>query len=158
MTTRTRMIGLAVLTMLTLSACSTDTGADATTSGAGGAIELAVAESCTEANEPACVAVQGEHVVLPSDFERASVENAAVVEGHGPNAVDLTFTKDGATVLKMLTENAARAGNSARLVIKIGGEIQSVVAVMEAVDNGRVQLELPPDEDAEKVVDLLQGG
>ncbi|MGL3806366.1 hypothetical protein ACSYDW_09740 [Paeniglutamicibacter sp. R2-26] len=158
MTARTRMIGLVVLTMLTFSACSADTGADATTSAAGGAIELAVAESCTEGNDPACVAVQGEHVVLPLAFERAAVEDATVDEDHGPNTVDVTFTKDGATVLQKLTENAARAGNSARLVIKVGGEIQAVVTVMEAVDNGRVQIELPSDEGTAKVVELIQGG
>ena len=146
MTSRTRKISLVVLAVLALSACSAGVGANETPSATGGAIELAVAETCAKGSDPKCVSVKGEYVVLPSAFERAGVEDATAAEGQGPNTVDVTFTKEGATVLHTLTEKAARAKDSARLVLKIGGEIQSVVTVMQAVDNGRVQIGFSPDD------------
>ena len=119
---------------------------------------MAVAEACAKGSDPKCVSVKGEHVVLPAAFERAGVEDATASEGQGPNTVDVTFTKEGATVLHTLTEKAARAGDSARLVVKIGGEIQAVVTVMQAVDNGRVQIGLSPEESAQEAIDLIHGG
>ena len=158
MTARTRKISLAVLAVLALSACSTGVGASETPSATGGAIELSVAEVCAKGSDPKCVSVKGENVVLPSAFERAGVEDATAAEGQGPNTVDVTFTKEGATVLHTLTEKAARAKDSARLVLKVGGEIQSVVTVMEAVDNGRVQIGFSPDISAQEAIDLIHAG
>lgn len=168
MTARTRKISLAVLAVLALSACSTGVGASETPStnvgtietpsATGGAIELSVAEVCAKGSDPKCVSVKGENVVLPSAFERASVEDATAAEGQGPNTVDVTFTKEGAAVLHTLTEKAARAKDSARLVMKIGGEIQSVVTVMEAVKEDRVQIDFSPDISAQEAIDLIHAG
>jgi hypothetical protein len=158
MTARTRRISLAVLALLALSGCSAGVGADETPAATGGAIELAVSETCTEGADPKCVSVKGEHVVLPSAFERAAVEDATAAEGQGPNTVDVTFTKEGSMVLRTLTEKAARAGDSTRLVMKIGGEIQAVVTVMQAVDDGRVQIDLSPHKSAQEALDLIHAG
>jgi hypothetical protein len=155
---RTPRLSLLVLALSALSACSTDVGADEPPSVTGGAIELAVSETCTEVEEPKCVSVQGEKILLPSAFERANVENATAAEGQGPNTVDVTFTEDGSTVLHTLTEKAAGAKDSARLVVKIGGEIQSVVTVMEAVAEGRVQISFSPNISAQEAVDLIHEG
>ncbi|MGJ3403787.1 hypothetical protein [Glutamicibacter sp. Je.9.36] len=158
MTARTRKISLAVLAVLTLSACSTGVGASETSSAAGGAIELSVAEVCTKKSDPKCVSVKGENVVFPSAFEPAGVEDATAADGQGSNTVDVTLTKEGATALHALTEKAARANDSARLILKIGGEIQAVVTVMEPIDDGRVQIDFSPDLSAQEAIDLIHAG
>lgn len=158
MTARTRKISVAVLAVLALSACSTGVGASEAPPDIGGAIELAVAEVCAKGSDPKCVSVKGENVVLPSAFERAGVEEATAAEDQGPNAVDVTFTKEGAAVLHTLTEKASRAKNSTRLVMKIGGEIQSVVTVMEAVKEDRVQIDFSSDLSAQEAIDLIRAG
>ena len=118
---------------------------------------MAVSETCTEVS-PQCVSVNGVNVVLPSAFEQASVEAAAVAEGNGQNAVDVTFSKDGEVVFHALTEKAAKAGAAARLVMKIGGELQAAVAVMQALEGNHLQINLSPDDSAQKVVDLIHEG
>ncbi|MGP5732960.1 hypothetical protein [Arthrobacter rhombi] len=119
---------------------------------------MAVSEACAKGSDPECVPVKGDYVVLPSAFERADVKNATAAEGQGPNTVDVTFTKEGATVLHTLTEKAARANDSARLVMKSGGEIQAVVAVKEAVKEDHVQIDFSPDKSAQEAIDLIQAG
>lgn len=71
---------------------------------------LAISEKCTEVSESQCVSVNGESIVLPSTYEPAGVEAAAVATGDGQSAVDVTFTDDGAadpTLCRM--ESALRA-------------------------------------------------
>lgn len=70
----------------------------------------------------------------------------------------IVFTDDGAAVLHLLTEQAAGAGDSARLILKVGSEIQAAVTVMEAVEGNHLQLLLSPDDSAQEVVDLIQEG
>jgi hypothetical protein len=139
-------------------ACSTPGGPNGTSSSTGAAIELAVSKTCAEASDPHCVSGNGENVALPSAFERAGVEDAAVAEGAGQNAVGVTFDEDGAAVFHTLTKQAARAGRTARLVIKIGDELQAAVVVPQALEGDQVQIMLSPDESAQKVVDLIRGG
>ena len=158
MTSRTPGLSLAALAVLVLSACSVVGGADDSPPVTGGTIELAVSETCTDVSDPQCVSVDGEHVVLPPAFERAGVEDAAVAEGEGRNAVDVTFSEDGEAVFHALTKKAARAGGSARLVIKIGGEMRAAVAVMQALEGDHLQIVLAPDDSAREVVDLIHGG
>jgi len=147
-----------VLAVLALSACSTAPSIDATSSVRGGAIELAVSQTCAAGSDLQCVSVNGEKIVLPAAFERAGVEDATVAEGEGQHAVDVTFSDDGAVVFHTLTGNAAGAGNSARLVIKIGGEIQGAVVVMQALEGDQVQIALSPDDNAQGIVDLIRRG
>lgn len=158
MTSRTPRLPLVVLIVLALSACSAAVGTTKTSPVTGGTIELAVSETCAEGADPQCVAVNGENVVLPSAFERASVENATVAEAKGQNAVDVTFNKDGAAVFHALTEKAARGGNSARLVMKAGNRLLAAVAVMHALEGDHVQINLSPDVSAQEVADLIHGG
>lgn len=147
----------ALAIMMTLSACSPGGGADNTPSITSGTIELAVTETCTGGSDAKCVSVDGVNVVLPAAFAQAGVEEATAAEGQGPHAVDVTFTKEGATVLHNLTEQAAQAGNSARLVIKVGGEMQAAVTVMEAVNEGQLQMSFSPNTSAQEAIDLIQG-
>jgi hypothetical protein len=102
------------------------------------------------------VEVNGEKVALPPVFERAGVEDATIVEGQ--NAVDVTFTEAGAAVFHTLTVKAVQGGDSLRLVIKIGGEIQAAVVVMEASEGDHVQISVSPDDSAGALVDLIYQG
>lgn len=158
MTSRTARLSLVVLAVLAFSGCSAAVGSDERSSATGGTIELAVSETCTAGSDPQCVVVNGQSVVLPSAFESAGVEDAAVADGDGQNAVDVTFNDEGAAVLRTLTEQAAGAGDAARLVMKIGGEIRAAVRVMEALEGDYVQIALSPDDNAQDVVDLIRGG
>ena len=119
---------------------------------------MAVSQTCAASSDLHCVAVTGENVVLPSAFERAGVGDAAVAEGEGRNAVDVTFSEDGAVVFHALTEKAAGAGSTARLVMRIGGELKAAVVVMQAMEGDQVQIGLSPDDNAQGVVDLIRRG
>lgn len=155
MTLRTRRLALVVLVSLSLCGCSAATGTDQTPAPVGGVIELAVSETCAEGSEPLCTEVGGEWVVLPSAFEQAVVEDAAVSDTQQQNAVDVTFSAEGAAVLHALTNQAAQAGAEARLVFKIGGELLAAVMVMEALDGDQVTIALSPDDDPQQIVDLI---
>ncbi|MDY7542414.1 hypothetical protein [Cryobacterium sp. 5B3] len=147
-----------VLAVLALSACSSTPGVVATPTVAGGAIELAVSQTCAASSDLHCVAVNGENVVLPSAFERAGVGDAVVAEGEGRNAVDVTFSEEGSVVFRALTEKAVGAGSTARLVMRIGGELKAAVVVMQAMEGDQVQIGLSPDDNAQGVVDLIRRG
>lgn len=156
MIARTRRLYLLVPVLLVLSACSTAGGNDETSPIARGAIEFALSEACAEASDSQCVSVNGERIVLPPIFERAGVQAAAVAEGEGQNAVEVTFTDDGAAILHTLTERAV--GGTERLVMKIGDEIVAAVVVAEVLDGKQLQISLSPDDSAKEIVDLIQGG
>ncbi|MBC7594814.1 MAG: hypothetical protein H7288_12895 [Kineosporiaceae bacterium] len=158
MASRTPRLALVVLVVLAVSGCSAGVGAGDTASDTGGAIELAVSQTCADGADPQCVQVNGENVVLPSALERAGVKEATIAEGEGQNAVDVTFTEGGAVVFNALTVKAVQAGDSARLIIKIGGEIQAAVVVMEALEGDHVQISVSPDDNAQKIVDLIHKG
>jgi len=149
------MLTSAVLAVLMLSACSAADADDASPD-TGGTIEMAVSEVCTEASDADCVLVNGTSVLLPSAFEQAGVTNARVADG-GQNAVEVTFDHSGAEILHTLTADAAEAGEAARLVIRIGGKLQAAVVVMEALEGDQAQIGLAPDENAQDIVDLIQG-
>lgn len=158
MNSRTPWLSLVALVVLVLSSCSAADGAEERSSVTGGAIELAVSETCTDVSDPQCVSVNGVNVVLPSVFERANVEDAAVAAVEGQNAVDVTFSTDGEVVFNTLSDKAVQAGDAARLVMKIGGEIQAAVTVMQALDGNQMQIILSPEESAQEVVDLIRAG
>jgi len=145
---------LSAVALLALSGCSTTAGA---ASDAGGMIEIAVSETCTDVSDSQCVSVNGTTVLIPAAFEEAGVTEATVAE-NDQSAVDVTFTADGAEVLHALTEEAAGAGESARLVIRIGGELRAAVVVMEALTGDQAQIALTPEADAQELVDLIQAG
>ncbi|GAB3043809.1 hypothetical protein GCM10027052_27480 [Parafrigoribacterium mesophilum] len=157
MTSRKWWFCLAVPVLLTLSACSAPGGASEAASSTEGAIELAVSETCIEASDPQCVSVNGQNVALPAAYQRVGVTDAAAAEGGGQHAVDVTLTHDGAAVLHSLTKKAAQAGQAARLVIKIGDEIRGAVVVMQALEGDQLQIALSPDDNAQEVVQQIQG-
>jgi len=156
MSFRTTRLTLAAIMLLALSACSSSAGADETSSGTGGTIDMAVSDTCIAGSDSQCVLVDGDSVLLPSTFREAGVKSSSVAEG-GQSAVDVTFTEDGAKVWQELTEEAVGAGDSARLLIKVGGEVQTAVRVMEAMKGDQVQIALGTDESAQDLVDLIQG-
>lgn len=140
--------------VLVLSGCAGEAGADDSTTT--GALELAVSETCVPDSTPECVAVNGEHVVVPSaDFVRAGVESVTVAADQPGNAVDVTFSSEGAAVLGTTTAEVAQAGDEARLVIKVGNEVVAAVAVAQPQNGAHVQMALPaelsPEEFIEKV-------
>lgn len=157
MTSRTSGLALVALAVLVLGACSAADGDGVASADAGGMIEMAVSETCTDLSE-SCVLVNGTSVVLPAAFEEAGVKEASVAASD-QSVVDVTFTEDGAEVLHDLTEEAAGAGDPARLmVIRIGGELRSAVMVMEALTGDQVQIGLSPEADAQEMVDLIRAG
>ena len=156
MSFRTSRLTLAAFMLVALSACSSSAGADETASGTRGAIDVAVSDTCIAGSDSHCVLVDGDSVLLPSTFREAGVKSASVAED-GQSAVDVTFTEDGAKVWQDLTEEAIGAGDSARLLIKVGGELQSAGRVMETMKGDQVQIALGPDESAQDLVDLIQG-
>lgn len=151
----TKFYVTAVIAVFALSGCSTAAGVGQKTSGTAGTIELAVSETCVDGSDSQCVSINGESVLVPSAFERADVAESSVA-ADGQNAVDVTFNQDGAMVFHTLTEKAATAGSSARLVMKIGGELKSAVRVMEAMEGDQVQIVLSADDSAMEISDLLQ--
>jgi len=152
-----RKSGLAVLAIVVvwLSGCSAADDSDQLSSNSSGMIALAVSETCAEGSSPECASVNDQHVVLPASFERAGVKDAVVAEAGGQNAVEVTFTDEGAAVFAALTEEAAQAGGDARLVIKIGDEIRATVMVVEPLSGDSVMIALSPDDSAQEVVDLI---
>ena len=90
MASRTPRLSLVLLVVLALSGCSAGVGTGDSASATGGAIELAVSQTCADGADPQCVQVIGENVVLPSSLERAGVKDATITEGEGQNAVDVT--------------------------------------------------------------------
>ncbi len=117
---------------------------------------LALSETCTEGSDPQCIAVGDNHVMRPSTFERAPVADAAAGEGQRQDAVDITFTAEGAAVLHDLTGQAAKAGSDSRLLLKAGGEIIGATVVMEALLGDRITVALPPERTALEVIDLMR--
>lgn len=156
MTSRTARLSLAILFVFTLSACSASSGANQTPSAAGGAVEVAVSKTCTEGTAPACVSVNGEYVILPESFERVGVQDVSPSESQGPNTVDVILTETGTKAFHTLTKKAAQAGSSERLLLKIGGELQSAVSVMAPIDNGLLQIDFSPEITAQQAIDLIR--
>jgi preprotein translocase subunit SecD len=156
MTSRSPTLALLAVIGLALSGCSAADGADRAAPDTGGTIELAVSQTCADTADPQCVLVDGQSVVLPTGFEKAAVLQATVSDGDGQHAVAVTFDDDGATVLRALTEKAAGGGTEARLLIRIAGEIESAVVVMEALEGDEVQISLSPDDNAQDLVDRIR--
>jgi hypothetical protein len=93
----------------------------------------------------------------PATFEDAPVANAAASDGEQQDAVDITFTAEGAAVLHVLTGQAAQAGGDSRLLLKAGGEIIGSTVVMEALQGDHLTIALPPEHTAREVLDLIHG-
>ena len=156
MTSRTSRLTLAAIALFALSACSSAGGADEASSGTGGTIDMAVSDTCTAGSNSKCVSVNGESVLLPSTFQEVGVKDSSVAQ-NGQSTVNVTFNEDGAKIFQALTKEAAGAGDSARLLIRIGDDLQAAVHVMEALKGDQVQIAFSPDESAQDIVDLIQG-
>ncbi|WP_307370348.1 hypothetical protein [Microbacterium sp. W4I4] len=124
----------------------------------GGSIQLAITQTCDAGSDPQCIPVGDEHLMRPSDFEEAAVETAVARNDDEQNAVDVTFTDEGAKVLNDLTTQASDAGTESRLLMKAGDEIVSAVSVMEPISGDQVTLGLSPQDDPDAVVELIQAG
>lgn len=122
-----------------------------------GSLELAVSETCTEGSDPQCILVGDDYVMRPAAFEHATVADAAESDGQEQNAVDITFTAEGAAVLQDLTAQAAQSAGDARLLISAGGEIVSAAQVMEALEGDQITIALAPQHTAREVLDLMVG-
>lgn len=143
------------LVVLLLSGCAGGEGAEASGASAG-AIELAVSETCAADSAPECVAVNGEHVIVPTaSFSRAEVESVAVADDQAGNAVDVTLTSEGAAVLESTTAEVAHAGDDARLVIKAGDEVLSSVAVAETLKGKHFLMALPAELSTEEFIERV---
>lgn len=140
--------------LLSLSACSVEGGSNGQERSTGGAIELAVTPVCVGESDSKCISLDGEQLVLPSTFERAIVDSAIVAAEQGPNTVEVTFSDDGTKIFRAVTEEAANAGESARLLIKLDGEIEAAVVVQEAIEDGHTQLDFTP-KTAQEVIELI---
>lgn len=157
MANRSHGLSLAVVGVLALSACSAVADADEAPSGTGGMIEMAISEPCTAGSDPQCVSVNGTSVLLPSSFEQAGIKQSSVTED-GQNMVDVTFNEEGTKVFHALTKEAADAGDSARLVIRIGGELQAAVLVMNAMTGDQTQIAFAPEFNAQEILEQIQAG
>ncbi|CAM3448398.1 hypothetical protein OCAE111667_10350 [Occultella aeris] len=151
------------LLVLVASACSAGgAGGGPPPPPTGGAIELAVAQSCTPGSSADCVQVNGEHVeVGAAQFSRAGVADAVAVPDAGDHdSVDLTLDPDGTAVLQDLSAQAAGAGETARLVIRVGETLVSAAAVPEPLEEptGTVRIALPEGTSADDVVELILAG
>lgn len=93
----------------------------------------------------------------PSGFEAAAVADAVANSHQQQNAVDITLTDDGASVLTDLTTQAADAGSESRLLLKIGGEIRAAVRVQEPLSGGQVTIGLSPEDDPRELIELIEG-
>ena len=134
-------------------------GAEETTSSTRGGIELAVSHTCAPA-EPECVLVNGEYVtVIPSQFVRAGIEDAAAVaDDQGNESIDLRFDDDGTAIVESSSAQVAEAGQDGRLVMKVGDQMVSALAVPTALETSEVRIALPPDTSADTVVELIRAG
>ena len=157
MTSRTPVLALAAFGMLALGACSASAGADVAPTGTGGMIEMAISEPCIDGSNPQCVSVNGTSVLLPSSFEQAGIKESSVTED-GQNMVNVTFNEEGTKVFHALTKEAADAGVSARLVIRIGGELRTSVLVMNAMTGDQTQIGFSPEVEAQDMLDQIQAG
>ncbi|WP_165068370.1 type VI secretion system baseplate subunit TssF [Marisediminicola senii] len=163
MTSRLLMLPLSAMLVLAFAGCTpggdgyTDDDREPATA-TGGALELAVSEICTDQSELECVSVGGQRIVAPASFQRAGVAEATAARGDGASAVEVTFDKNGTAVFAALTSQAAGAGDAARLVIGVGGDIHSAVSVLEALDTSEVRIVLGPGEDPDDLVDLIREG
>lgn len=152
MTQRTSRFVLVILVSLGLCGCAA--AGDSTTSAVpnGGSIQLALSTTCDAGSDPQCVPVGNDHVMRPSSFENATVENAVA---HS-DSVDVTFTDNGTKVLHDLTTQASGAGDGSRLLVKVGDEIVAAVSVMEPLSGDHVTLGLSQERDPDALVELIQ--
>ncbi len=147
-------VGLGILVLVS-SGCAADGGTDGPAATAG-AIEVAASETCAAGSAPECVPVNGEHVlVAASDLRRAEVEAVTVADGQPGDAVDITLSSEGAAVLETLTSEVAKAGDDGRLVIMVGSEVLSAVAVAEALRDDHFVIALPAGTSAQEFIESV---
>ena len=152
---KSQAVSFSVIALLALivSACSPTTKSDESTAQIG----LAVSEVCPDTAEPQCIELEGENILTPDGFKTAKIETVGVDESENMGQVDLTFTQDGASVLQIMTSEAAGNGGSARLVLKVDGEIHSAVPVASAIEDNQLQIVVSSTEEAQKLAALIQG-
>ena len=158
MNNRTRGLSLLALIGLALGGCSAAVESGPTSETPGGAIELAVSETCLEGSSSQCVLVEGEYIVSPAAFKTATVVEAVASERDGQNTVNVTFTNAGASIVNSLTTEAVQAGGEARLVMRIGDEIRAAVTVAEPLTGESLLIALSPEDSGQQVVDLIKKG
>lgn len=156
----TRLFALALLLSFGLVGCSASSDSDPSLTqadGNEGNIGLALSERCFEGTDPECIPVGGQHVMRPSAFEEAAVENAVARNDDQQRAVDITLTDEGAKVLHDLTAEADGSDDGTRLVMKAGDAILAAVSVRAPLSGDQVTLALGPEDDPDSVIALIQG-
>ena len=150
---------LELIILVSLGVCGCAQAADSNPSAAphGGSIELALSETCITGSDQ-CIPVGDEHVIRPSGFEGAGVEDAVANSENQQNSVDVTFTDEGAKIVNDLTTQASGAGTESRLLVKVGDEIVAAVSVQEPLRGDRVAFGLSPEDDSDAIVELIRGG
>ncbi|HJX78510.1 hypothetical protein [Glutamicibacter sp.] len=154
MTSRIIKTSIFAALLLSLSACSAEASSNGPERTTVGVIELAVTHVCARESDSKCISLDGEQLVLPSTFERAVVDDATVAAEQGPNTVNVIFSDAGTKIFREVTEEAAKAGESARLLIKVDGEIEAAVVVMETIEDGHTLLDFTP-KTAQEVIELI---
>ncbi|MEA9985796.1 hypothetical protein QN358_11010 [Subtercola sp. RTI3] len=67
----------------------------------------------------------------------------------------VTFTDDGSTVMKSVTQQAVQAGKTARLIIRASGEVIAAPVVLAPIEGRETRIAVSPDTDAQAIVDLI---
>lgn len=158
MTQHTARFAFVILVSLGLCGCAVAGDSETPAARRGGSIQMAVTQTCDAGSDPQCIPMGDEHLMRPSDFEEAAVETAVARTDDTQNAVDVTFTDQGAEVLNDLTTQASDADDESRLLVKAGDEIVSAVSVMEPISGNQVTFGLSPEDEADAIVELIQAG
>ena len=156
---RSWQVGVAGM-LLTLGACGQAKAGDpvASTSDRGGAIGLAVSQTCTPGSRPDCEAIGDEYVIVaPSDFARVGVTTATPAPD-GSGAVDLVLDAEGARAFSEASGQVAQKGDDGRLVLSVEAEVLSAVRVPTPVAVKHMQISLPDHLRAEDVARQISGG
>lgn len=165
-----KKLALAITLLAALTACTSDgTGEEQPTSApptaneamneTSGALDLAISQTCAPGSDPQCIPFNDEHIlVVPAAFERAGVDSASGEPTSGASdMINVTLDSDGANVARTMTVEASRAGDQARLVMKVGDEIVSAVRVQGELRGDQMMVALPPDADTEEILNSLNG-
>jgi hypothetical protein len=157
---RSWQVGVAGM-LLILGACGrADAGNPVpSTSGRGGALELAVSQTCTPGSRPDCTAVADEHVVVtPSGFARIGVTSATPA-ADGSAAVYVVLDTEGARAFSAIAGQVAEEeGDGGRLVLRVDGEVLSAVRVPEPMSLTRLEIAVPDHLRAEDVARQINDG
>lgn len=138
-----------------LSGCSVANTNTAGSSSGGGNIQMAVSKTCVEGVDSSCVLINGQSVTNPSVFQNAGIQSANIVQNDGQNAIHVTFTETGSGIIYALSEDVAQAGNTGRLILKVGDEMLGAIALPQALVSNDLQIALPVSKNPQEILSLI---